>query len=100
MNFLKTFLFVWLLIFTTPSHTSDYCLGDWSEDAQTYCDNLMRYVQVVALDRKAGPNRSRGSRSRLQYAGCAGSELRRVHLHALSSIRASRGSGSALRRLH
>jgi len=30
----------------------DYCLGEWTTDAQTYCKNVMNYVQAVAIDRK------------------------------------------------
>lgn len=40
-----------LLSTSTMAADGDYCLGEWSNDAQSYCDNLMTYAETVAADR-------------------------------------------------
>ena len=43
-----------LSLIATPALGDDYCLGEWSEDAETYCNSLMRYVQTIVIDRSVG----------------------------------------------
>ena len=45
--------------FSLSAAQGDYCLGEWAEDAHTYCNGIGVYIQAVATDRKI--NRPKGA---------------------------------------
>ena len=52
----RSLFFAVLIIFVAlvsidMARAGDYCLGDWTQTEQEYCDGLMMYVRTVAADR-------------------------------------------------
>lgn len=40
-----------LLTFLPVAHAGDTCLGEWTEQEETYCEGLMTYVRAIIADR-------------------------------------------------
>lgn len=51
---LKKILLVLTVCFplSLQAASGDYCLGEWTEDAHVYCNNIGVYVKAVAVDRQ------------------------------------------------
>ncbi len=47
----KAFALAALLSTPLMAADGDYCLGEWSNTAQEYCDNVMIYAEAVSADR-------------------------------------------------
>jgi len=43
---------------TTPADVNNYCLGEWTETAESYCQNVMTYVMALVVDRNVNVRKS------------------------------------------
>ena len=45
------FALVFSMVLSASAAASDYCLGEWTDDADTYCKSLMFYATTLTIDR-------------------------------------------------
>ena len=51
-------LFLFLISFSVYSAPGDYCLGEWPEKNDDYCQRVMAYVTTLSIDRNVGREKS------------------------------------------
>lgn len=45
-------------VISTPADINNYCLGEWTETAESYCQNVMTYVMALVVDRNFNVRKS------------------------------------------
>jgi hypothetical protein len=46
-----------LLTFLVSTANADYCNGEWTKDAEIYCNGIKQYTKTVVIDKQYGRDR-------------------------------------------